>query len=239
MNNSESVSKETHTISKDGTDGVIANENEDNNNETNTTAIKIYLCLHCNKAFNHVGNRTRHKKKCQQGASTSKVTSKAKDEFECSNKWCDRVFERKHNMARHTLICKPKSADLKTCFICKKEFSRMTHLRRHLRIHAAGKAKKLKCSKCNVIFKNQKRYEKHVSMCDGRASMLCVDSSTPVPIPPNHTALDAAFHGHPRYFADFQMESPFIAPIEYAPAVIQLDSVPLVSPITTDISAVE
>ena len=52
---------------------------------------------------------------------------------------------------RHLTICSKKSEGSKTCFVCKKIFSRSTHLHRHIQSHASGTNKKLKCPNCNVV----------------------------------------------------------------------------------------
>ena len=84
-------------------------------------------------------------------------------------------------MSRHVSTCQQKSNNLKKCFICKKEFSRVTHLRRHLLIHSTGKAKKSKCSK----------HDKPPP-CNGRPSMLEVINSDTSKLPSSscHTVSD-------------------------------------------------
>ena len=98
----------------------------DNLDATSESEAKtMYSCLHCKKVFNHVGNRTRHQKKCKirPNSSASEVPSETEITFKYTNRWCDHAYSRKNNMSRHVSTCQQKSNNLKKCFICKKEFS--------------------------------------------------------------------------------------------------------------------
>ena len=104
---------------------------------------KIYLCWKCKREFNHAGNRCRHQKDCKSGSEVlCSISGSTKTNYQCSNSWSDKKFKKYFNKERHMEVCKPKSNSEKQCFICKKIFSRMTHLRRHMESHTRKTVKR-------------------------------------------------------------------------------------------------
>ena len=124
---------------------------------------KCYLCKSCSKSFNHAGNR-RHGRKCENASEKIEI-GKPKPIFHCANSWCGHSFDWKANFLRHLTICSKKSEGSKTCFVCKKVFSRSTHFHRHIQSHTSRTNRKLKCPNCNVVFIRHK-YNKHILACN-------------------------------------------------------------------------
>ena len=134
--------------------------------QTVLDASKCYLCAYCSKSFNHPGNRTRHQKTVCKKRPLGETPQNVRSIYVCIKNVCDKTFVRKLNRDRHSLICSVSSQkNYKICFICKKEFSRTTHLRRHLATHSNNKQKKIKCPSCLSSFTCQDKYDFHLPKC--------------------------------------------------------------------------
>ena len=88
----------------------------------------------CGKIFKRFKNCERHEKRKNPCKGEQEITQDVpipKATLVCS-KWCQKSFRCKFNLLRHEMTCRKKD---NTCFICKKEFKRATHLRRHMEVH--------------------------------------------------------------------------------------------------------
>ena len=76
-------------------------------------------------------------------------------------------------MEHHELSCKRKMGENKMSYLYKKVFSRETHLRRHLKLHAEGKYKiTFNCTMCKKVLKYKISFEKHLKQCCSGFSKL-------------------------------------------------------------------
>ena len=98
----------------------------------------------CGKVFDRKTNRDRHESKKNPCKGTEQIPEDVvvqKPVISCRKNWCNRTFLTTFNRNRHEDNCHNKT-DQRKCFICKKVFTRGTHLRRHMAVHAGGKKKK-------------------------------------------------------------------------------------------------
>ena len=112
-----------------------------------------FSCEKCNDRFPRKWNSERHQKTCK---GTKEVV------FKCVNQWCKKSFPAKWNRQHHTKACCHPNENQLQCFLCKKFFSRMSHLKRHLMSHSMNTMrKKIECSMCTKKFFNKEKYEQH------------------------------------------------------------------------------
>ena len=113
---------------------------------------KSFKCLKegCVKSFTLATNLRRHMKS-HEAFTIPKVKS-----FVCS-KDCSKEFPTMFNLIQHEKTCTRPKENINTCFICKKEFSKVSNLRRHLRTHSQGKKKKTKKQQTKIKITKSKK----------------------------------------------------------------------------------
>lgn len=119
--------------------------------------IKKYQCEKCSKVYSHRQHLYRHKQQCIKSVSLI-----------CNN--CSKSFPRSDSLKKHRLICSSKKSSAKknkTCAICQKEFIKVWHLERHLKIHSKSKSI-YQCNKCEKTYTRETFYKSHIQSCDKR-----------------------------------------------------------------------
>ena len=81
------------------------------------------------------------KRLCKFEDTVGIVEVREMDQYACSKLWCGKTFIRKINFIRHESSCRRPSKWIKTCYLCKKEFSKVSNLRRHIKLHSNKKQK--------------------------------------------------------------------------------------------------
>ena len=134
---------------------------------------KWYQCRKCKKEFSHSGNRCRHVCKCGVSNAEDQMENeipKVKPLFYCSNKWCNKSFDKNFNLQRHVATCKKVTVESNKCFLCKKTFKQMTNFHRHMEI--CKKENQIKCTNCDRSYKRQDHYNKHISKCNSHQNNI-------------------------------------------------------------------
>ena len=137
----------------------------------------------CGAQFARKNNRDRHEGRKSGCLGTQEVTTEKtveektveitveerKMSFPCNRSWCNKMFNSKFNRDRHEETCVDKTNKNK-CFICKLEFTRQTHLRRHMMTHTKVKQRFMRCSKCKVGFKRKDHLVAHEGQCNRKVA---------------------------------------------------------------------
>ena len=115
-------------------------------------------CRKCGKVFQHWSSKCRHEKKCKKGPDALKV----KKTFNCSNVWCDKVFNKISNYKRHLTTCQRKPKKSHKCNNCGKFFDKLSRLLRHEVVH---NKETFTCGQCFNSYKREDKFQEHKKRC--------------------------------------------------------------------------
>ena len=139
--------------------GEFSDDDEGNNENRD---IMYYECKICNKKFNESKQLNLHH------------TNYHVERSEMVCNFCNEKFTLKYNFLLHELECKEKNSKTVkffTCSICKKNFSKIYNLNRHLATRHENKTKnerflkKFKCEFCSKAFYECNKLKIHVNNC--------------------------------------------------------------------------